>query len=137
MPPLLPGDTVSLPTGTAGLSCSPGRSPSLTSGKATSGSEVLWFSENDGCPSEPQFPLCTCGVLLASPASSPHVSSLLLRSPVQHAMAQQGSLFLVRDVKDWQLSVNRGVNCARFAWFFTGHGRSWWSTFIPLSFCVC
>ena len=31
------GDTVSLPTGTAGLSCSPGRSPSPTSGKAISG----------------------------------------------------------------------------------------------------
>ena len=56
---------------------------------------------------------------------------LLLRSPVQHAMAQQGSLLRARDVEDWQLSVDRGVNCARFAWFFTGHHRSWWSTFIP------
>ena len=75
MPPLLPGDTVSPPTGTAGLFCSPGQSPSLASGKATSESEALWSSENDGCPSEPKFLLCTCGVLLASPASSPHVSS--------------------------------------------------------------
>ena len=33
---------------------------------------------------------------------------LLRRSPVQHAMAQHGSLLLVRDVKDWQLSVDRG-----------------------------
>ena len=28
-----------------------------------------------GCPAEPQSPLCTCGVSLVSPASSPHVSS--------------------------------------------------------------
>ena len=37
MPLLLPGDTVSPPTGTTGLSCSPGQSPSPTSGKVTFG----------------------------------------------------------------------------------------------------
>ena len=56
---------------------------------------------------------------------------LLFRSPVQHVMAQQGSLFWARDVKDWQLPVDRGVNCTRLAWFFAGHHRFWWSTFIP------
>ena len=57
--------------------------------------------------------------------------SLLLRSPVQHAAAQHGSLFWARDVEDWQLPVDRGVNCAPFVWFFTGHDRSWGSTLIP------
>ena len=75
MPPLLPGDTVSPPTGIADLSCSLGRSPSPTSGRAACGSEVLWSSGSDGCPSELQSPLCTCGVSLASPASLPHASS--------------------------------------------------------------
>ena len=56
---------------------------------------------------------------------------LLLRSPVQHAMAQQGSLFRARDVEDCQLSVDWGVNCARLTWFFAGHQWSWWFTFIP------
>ena len=56
---------------------------------------------------------------------------LLRRSPVQHAMAQYGSFLLARDVKDWQPSIDRGVSCACFTWFFTGHGWSWWSTFTP------
>ena len=34
----------------------------------------------------------------------------LLISPVQHAVAQQGSLFRAGDVQDWQLSVNQGGN---------------------------
>ena len=34
---------------------------------------------------------------------------LLLRSPVQHAVTQQGSLLRTRDVEGWQLPVNRGV----------------------------
>ena len=75
MPPLLPGDTVSPLTGTAGPSCSPGWSPSPTSGRAISGWAVLCFLGSDGCPSEPQSPLCTCGVLPASPASVPRGSS--------------------------------------------------------------
>ena len=56
---------------------------------------------------------------------------LLLWSPVQHAVAQQGSLFWARDVEDWQLSVNRGVNCALLAWFFAGHHQLWWCIFTP------
>ena len=56
---------------------------------------------------------------------------LLLWSPVQHAVAQQGSLFRVRDVEDWQLSVNRGVNCAHLAWFLAGHHWFWWCIFTP------
>ena len=84
---------------------------------------------NGGCLAEPQSPLCTCGVSLVSPASSPHVSFFF--APVQCAVAQQGSLFQVRDVEGWQLSVNQGVNCAHLAWFFVGHHWSWWFTFIP------
>ena len=75
MPLLLSGDTVSPPTGTAGLSCSPGRSPSPTSGKAISGWAVLRSFGSGGCPAEPQSLLCTCGVSLVSPPSLPHVSS--------------------------------------------------------------
>ena len=56
---------------------------------------------------------------------------LLLWSPVQHVVAQHGSLFRARDVENWQLPVDRGVNCAPPAWFFTGHDRSWGSTLIP------
>ena len=56
---------------------------------------------------------------------------LLLRSPVQHAVAQQGSLFRARDVQDWQLPVNQGVSCALLAWFFAGHYWFWWCIFIP------
>ena len=56
---------------------------------------------------------------------------LLLRSPVQHTVAKQGSLLRTRDVENWQLFVDRGVNCARLAWFFAGHHRFWWCTFIP------
>ena len=56
---------------------------------------------------------------------------LLRRSPVQHTMAQQGSFCRARDVEDWQLSVDWGVSCARLAWFFLGHHRSWWFTLIP------
>ena len=55
----------------------------------------------------------------------------LLWSPVQHMMAQQGSLLLARDIENWQLSVDWGVSCAHFAWFFMGHNRSWGSTLIP------
>ena len=40
---------------------------------------------------------------------------LLLVSPVQHAVAQHGSLLHMRDVKDWQLSVNQGVSCGLLA----------------------
>ena len=53
---------------------------------------------------------------------------LLCRSPVQHAVAQHGSLLRARDVKDWQLSVDWGVSCAPFAWFFSSHNWSWGST---------
>ena len=35
---------------------------------------MLCSPGNDGCPSEPQFLLCTCGVLPASPASVPRGS---------------------------------------------------------------
>ena len=86
MPPLPPGDTVSPPTGITGLSCSLGRSLSPTSGRVACGSEVLCFSGSDECPSEPPSLLCTCGVLLASPASSPHVSS----SSVQESSPTRG-----------------------------------------------
>ena len=57
--------------------------------------------------------------------------SQLRWSPVQHTMAQQGSLLPVRDVKDWQLSIDRGVSCARSTWFFMGHGQSGRSTSTP------
>ena len=57
--------------------------------------------------------------------------SQLCWSPVQHAMAQHGSLLLAGDVKDWQVSIDWGVNCAHFAWLFTGHRLPRWSTFIP------
>ena len=56
---------------------------------------------------------------------------LLLRCPVQHAVAQQSSLLRARDVEDWQLSVDRGVNCALLAWFLAGHQWFWWCIFIP------
>ena len=56
---------------------------------------------------------------------------LLLLSPVQHAMTQHGSFFRARDVEDWQLSVNRGVNCALLAWFFVSHHRSLLFALIP------
>ena len=55
----------------------------------------------------------------------------LLRGPIQHAVAQQGSLFRARDVEDWQLSVNRGVSCALLAWFFVGYHWLWWCIFTP------
>ena len=55
----------------------------------------------------------------------------LFWGPVQYTMAQYGSLLLSRDIKDWQVLVYWGVSCARFAWFFTGHNRFWWSTFTP------
>ena len=63
----------------------------------------------------------------------PHLvdRSQLFWSPVQHTVAQYGSLLLARDIKDWQVSIYRGVSCAHFAWFFTGHNRFWWSTFTP------
>ena len=56
---------------------------------------------------------------------------LLFLSPVQHTVAQQGSLFWARDVEYWQLSVNRGVNCAHLAWPFVGHHWFWWCIFAP------
>ena len=46
-------------------------------------------------------------------------------------MAQHSSLLGVRDVQDWQLPVNWGVNCALLAWFFPGHQLLWWFTFTP------
>ena len=117
-------------TGTADLSCSLGQSPSPTSGRAACGSKVLLFSGSDGCPSELQSPLCTCGVLLVSPASSPDVSS---SSAPQSSPTRDGPARFsrARDVEDWQLPVDRGVSCALLAWFFAGHHRSWWFTLIP------
>ena len=56
---------------------------------------------------------------------------LLLLSPVQHAVAKQGSLLRMRDVENWQLLVNRGVNCALLAWFLASHQWWWWCSFIP------
>ena len=56
---------------------------------------------------------------------------LLLISPVQHPVAQQGSLFHVRDVKYWQISVNQGVNCGLLAWLFASHNCFWWCIFAP------
>ena len=46
-------------------------------------------------------------------------------------MAQQGSLLRARDVQDWQLSVNRGVNRALLAWLFASHHWLWWCIFAP------
>ena len=57
---------------------------------------------------------------------------LLLISPVQHAVTQQGPLFRAGDVKDWQLSVNQGVTCGLLAWLFVGHHWLWWCIFAPV-----
>ena len=58
--------------------------------------------------------------------------SLLLLSPVQHAVAQQGSLLHARDVQDWQLSVNRGLTGGLLAWLFASHHWFWWCIFACL-----
>ena len=58
---------------------------------------------------------------------------LLLVSPVQHAVTQQGPLFRAGDVKDWQLLVNWGVTCGLLAWLFAGHYWLWWCIFARLS----
>ena len=55
----------------------------------------------------------------------------LFWSPVQYAVAQYGSLLSARDVKDWQVSVHRGVSGVHFAWFFMSHNWCWWSTSTP------
>ena len=46
-------------------------------------------------------------------------------------MAQQGSLLRARDVQDWQLSVNWGLNCALLAWLFVSHHWLWWCISAP------
>ena len=56
---------------------------------------------------------------------------LLLISPVQHAVAQQGSFFCARDVQHWQISVYPGVNCGLLAWLFMGHHWFWWCISAP------
>ena len=61
---------------------------------------------------------------------------LLLISPVQHVVAQQGSLLCAGDVQDWQLSVNWGVTCGLLAWLFASHHWFWWCIFARLSALV-
>ena len=56
---------------------------------------------------------------------------LLLISPIQYAVTQQGSLFCARDVEYWQLSVNRGVTCGLLVRLFAGHHWLWWCIFAP------
>ena len=62
---------------------------------------------------------------------------LLFVRPVQHAVAQQGSLLRTGDVKGWQPWVNRGVSCDLLTWFFASHWLFWLFTLHPLSSCIC